>query len=142
MKTAALAALVLAVLVSGASAAVVEPGVSLPVTPKTGHPRSTFRLRYTAPSKGFGNDTSASSITLSGPGGTGCVSSESVHEQVAGPGSEVLVALRPTGGRPWCVGTFQGQVEETLRPHCGPEQVCPMFIALLPVGHFKFVVRP
>ncbi len=141
MKTAALVALVLAILVSGASASVVQPGASLPVTPKAGHPRSTFRLQYTAPSKGFGNDTSAGSITLSGPSGTGCVSSESVHEQVAMPGSEVLVALRPTGGRPWCVGTFHGQVDEMLRPHCGPEQVCPMFIALVPVGHFRFVVR-
>jgi hypothetical protein len=141
MKTAALAALVLSVAVSGASAAVVPLGTPLRVTPKTGHSHSTFRLQYITPARRFGGDVTTDLITLTGPGGVGCVSSESVHAQPAAPGSPVLVALRPTGGHPWCVGTFRGQVEETVRPSCGPAQMCPMFIAMMPVGHFQFVVR-
>jgi hypothetical protein len=39
------------------------------------------------------------------------------------------------------VGTFQGQVDETIRPRCAPAQACPMFIALVPIGHFRFVVH-
>ena len=139
MKTAALAALVLAIAVSGASAAVVQGGAPLRVSPGAGHRHTTFRLEYTVPAR-LSGDTSSESISLSGPGGVGCVSSESVHEQAA-PNDQVAVQLRPTGGRPWCVGTFQGEVEETVRPHCGPEQMCPMFIAIVPVGHFRFVVR-
>jgi len=132
--------LVLLVAVSGASAAAVPLGATLRVTPKAGHPNSTFRLEYLAPGR-YGGSVTADSITLTGPGGVGCVSSESVHEQVAAPGADVLVALRPTGGHRWCVGTFHGQVEQTVRPRCGPAQVCPMFIAIVPVGHFHFVVR-
>jgi hypothetical protein len=64
-----------------------------------------------------------------------------VPEPVAAPGSEVVVRLRPAGGRGWCVGTFAGRVEETIRPRCQSGQMCPMFIALVPIGHFSFVVR-
>jgi hypothetical protein len=140
MKTAALAALVVAFAVSRASAAPIEGGLSLHVSPTVGGQRTTFRLDYREPG-GFASETRADSIALTGPRGVGCVSTETLHERMTAPGSEVVVRLRPTSGRAWCAGTFQGQVDETIRPRCGPAQVCPMFIALVPIGHFRFVVH-
>jgi len=125
---------------AGTSDAAVTLGVPLRVSPAAGHPRSTFRLQYVTPERS-GVEATTDLVTLTGPSRVGCVSSESVHEQVLTPGAQVLVRLRPTGGRPWCVGTFRGEVEETVRPRCAAGQMCPMFIALLPVGHFRFVVR-
>jgi len=140
MRTAALAASVLLAAASGASAAQPLGGKSLHVSPAVGGPRATFRLDYREPGAGFAGDITVDAVNLTGPSGAGCLGSESVHQQ-ADPGSEVVVRLRPTGGRDWCLGTFRGQVDETVRPRCGPAQACPMFIAIMPVGHFRFVVR-
>jgi len=141
MKTAALAASVLLVAASGASAAQLLGGASLHVSPAVGRPHATFRIEYTEPAGGFVGDIAANVVDLTGPSGAGCLSSESVRQQVAAPGSEVVVRLRPTGGRDWCLGTYRGEVVETIRPRCGPAQVCPMFIGLMPIGHFRFTVR-
>lgn len=139
-KLAALAALSLLLLVSGAGAATLAPGVKLRVTPAVGHRHTAFELEFTTP-PGFGSSDREGLISVRGPGGAGCVSSETMNLVAGVPGSGNQVKLVPTDGRPWCVGKFQGTVEETVRPHCGPAQACPMFVTILRVGHFRFTVR-
>lgn len=141
-KVAALAAAAvsLAVFVSGAGAAALQTGVKVRVAPAAGGPRTAFRLEFKTP-PGFGSSDREAVVTVSGPGGGGCVSSEAVRLTEGLPGSADHLTLAPGEGRQWCAGTFRGTVQETIRPHCGPAQACPMFIAIARVGHFKFTVR-
>ena len=127
--------------VAGAAAAGVADAAPLRVSPAIGHPSATFQLYYQEPARGFADDTRADAVTLIGPARTGCVSSENLSERPAALGAEVLVRLRPGARRRWCVGTFRGSVRETITPRCAAGQMCPMFIALVPIGNFRFVVR-
>jgi hypothetical protein len=39
------------------------------------------------------------------------------------------------------VGTYHGQLREVITPECQKGRACPMFIAIVTVGTFKFRVR-
>jgi hypothetical protein len=57
-------------------------------------------------------------------------------------GATVRVTLAPAAHKPWCAGTFRGQVWSVLFAPCPVGQACP---AILPqtrmVGKFTFRVR-
>jgi hypothetical protein len=140
MRKFAALALPLALLVSSAGAATLQTGVKLRVNPAVGRPNTTFQLEFKAPT-GSGDTERQGLITLTGPSGSDCVSHETLRMPTGLSGSPDHVKLAPTGGQPWCSGTFHGVVEETIRPHCTPGRACPMFIAIVRVGHFQFAVR-
>ena len=135
-----MATLSLLLFVGSAGAATLQTGVQLHVTPAAGHPHTTFQLVFTTPT-GSGDTDRQGLITVRGPAGSGCVSSETVHMTTGLQGSADHVKLAPSDGRPWCVGAFHGVVEETVRPHCRPGRACPQFIAIVRVGYFRFTVR-
>lgn len=64
-----------------------------------------------------------------------------VSVRVARAGERVTVTLAPPSRSRWCPGTYRGRVETLSRPVCKPGTACPQFVALLPIGHFRFTVR-
>jgi hypothetical protein len=156
--------LVLAVVAAVAASAVPALAQSTPranVSPRFGTKKSSFGVRFKAPrTVGSGSTASEYTISASGPSAKGgCDGSASASVTSAQAGQMVHVTLKPDSGKKWCVGKFQGRVEEVIRPTCGgcpqptrgPEQTniaCPMimcaqrqFIGLVPVAHFSFRVE-
>jgi hypothetical protein len=120
-------------------------GKKLTVTPARGGSSTRFVVQF---STAYRTGTTASEIRaievrVSGPRGAarGCTDSPTVPVSVRVPGLQ-RVTLSPGAPRArWCLGTFSGSVEETIRPNCRPGLACPQFIAIEPLGTFSFVVR-
>lgn len=124
-------------------------GVKVRVSPRRGHPRTTFRFSLRLPSRLPVMIRWARRDTLSviGPHRHGCVAAASVELPTASAGAEVSVRLNPArlgeDGR-WCVGRFHGTVVETERLVCSPPPVyimCPeIVIAPQVIARFTFRV--
>jgi ribosomal protein L21E len=154
--------LVLAVIAAVAASAVTALAQSTPranVSPRLGTKKSSFGVRFRAPrTVGSGSTASEYTISASGPSARGgCDATASSSVTSAQQGQMVHVTLKPSAGKKWCVGKFQGQVSEIIRPTCGCPQptqgtaksliVCPMicaqrqFIGVVPVAKFSFRVE-
>jgi hypothetical protein len=135
---------VIAAFVASVATAASLGGKKLPVSPASGGPHTTFHVTFTAPEPTASGTTQASSIHLSVTGpkrhAAHCLDRGSLSPSSTRADERLTVALR-AGGVGWCVGTFSGSVEETIRPVCSPHEACPQYIALDPIGGFRFVVR-
>jgi hypothetical protein len=131
-----------AILAVPAAAAQTAPRVTTPATatvqvaPKTGGPRTTFRLTLhnaftTGPTATLQR---SETVDVSGPHRRGCVSSGVLAVPAAPAQQLVRVALSPSrlnatnGATRWCTGTFQGSVMLTTRLLCVPPRLCPMLL--------------
>jgi hypothetical protein len=129
------------------------------VSPRLGTKKSSFGVRFRAP-RTVGSGSTASEYTISASDSSskgGCDASAAAAVTSAQQGQMVHVTLKPDAGKRWCVGKFQGQVNEIIRPSCGCPQptsgaaknmiVCPMicaqrqFIGVVPVAKFSFRVE-
>lgn len=79
-------------------------------------------------------------VSAVGTAGKGCVASAVAPAGSARAGKLVRVTLRLGAGHQWCIGNYEGRLDETIRPRCGPAQACPQFIAVVVVGTFRFKV--
>jgi len=119
------------------------------VAPKTGGPRTTFRLTLhnaftTGPTATLQR---SETVDVSGPHRRGCVSSGVLGVPAAPAQQLVRVALSPSrlnatnGATRWCMGTFQGSVMLTTRLLCAPPRLCPMLlIRPQTIARFSFKV--
>jgi len=115
------------------------------VKPASGSSTTHFRISFTAPqATGAVGGGNIYRITASDPrsGGGKCMSSTSAVAPPTLAGATVRVTLAPPAHKPWCAGTFRGQVWSVLFPPCPVGKACP---AILPqprmVGKFTFQVR-
>jgi hypothetical protein len=133
-------------LAAGPAAAIgLAAGNEVPVSvrPATGRPQTRFVVSFRAPSTtaGFGSTSQSYEIDAAGPSRRRCGSNASAPVGPTHTGARVRMTLgppRPT--RAWCVGTYHGRLREIIRPECQEGKACPMFIAILTVGTFKFRV--
>ena len=123
---------------SGASRSAVRIGVN----PLSGPPSTHFVITFRAPAaSGPSHGTNRRyELLVSGPHHSGCASSQSDPVTATYAGQRIRVSLGPGSGRRWCAGAFNGRLEETETPVCARGQVCPLFIALIPLGKFSFRV--
>jgi hypothetical protein len=119
---------VLAALWLAAAPALAEPAVNLRLAPKPGHPRTTFRVAFTAPkAAGHQGVTERSySVELS-VRGRGCIQSSVQTVPDAAAGERVHLRFRPS--HRWCLGKGRGTVSMTEGPYCDRTKPdpCPEF---------------
>jgi hypothetical protein len=134
------ASLVLAGALAGTASAR-SPAVA--VKPGWGSPKTHFVVTFIAPRTAgtSGGSFSPYIVSASGHQGRHCASATRALVAHARRGQRVAVTLvAPGRSHTWCRGTFAGSVSQMIRPECGPRELCPMFIALVPVGRFEFRV--
>lgn len=121
-------------------------GARIAVRPSSGGPTTRFSVRFTAPDRSghVGSMNREYVVSANGPAGaTNCVdhatatpSSVRAHARV-----RVILSARSSGGR-WCVGRFNGTIEELQMPICPQGRVCPAFVVLVRrLGSFHFRVK-
>jgi hypothetical protein len=112
------------------------------VSPGSGHRRTHFDVKFTAPEK-TGTVSGATRRYQVGAATSqqqGCVASANKSVGASRAGARVSTTLTPIGGR-WCTGTYKGKIVETVTPKCGIGKVCPAYIGILrTIGTFKFRV--
>jgi len=112
------------------------------VSPASGHRRTHFVVKFTAPEK-TGTVSGATRRYQVGAATSqqqGCVAAAAKSVGASHAGARVSTTLTPIGG-PWCTGTYKGKIVETVTPKCGIGKVCPAFIGILhTIGTFKFRV--
>ncbi len=112
------------------------------VSPSSGHRRTHFDVKFTAPEK-TGTVSGATRRYQVGAATSqqqGCVASANKSVGASRAGARVSTTLTPIGGR-WCTGTYKGKIVETVTPKCGIGKVCPAYIGILrTIGTFKFRV--
>ena len=112
------------------------------VSPSSGHRRTYFDVKFTAPEK-TGTVSGATRRYQVGAATSqqqGCVASANKSVGASRAGARVSTTLTPIGGR-WCTGTYKGKIVETVTPKCGIGKVCPAYIGILRIiGTFKFRV--
>lgn len=121
----------------------VAPSPHITVTPSYGSSHTQFVVRFRAPLSTDGGDSRFEhyAVAASGPSERGCVSNTGTVVPPVAKGQLVTVRLDPGGQfHAWCRGAYHGTVTRTVRPACGFREICPMFIAVLPVGKFEFRV--
>ena len=116
----------LAALGLSASAAVAQPAVNAHITPKRGHPDTTFRVGFTAPQTAGhqGVYERSYSVELS-VRGRGCAQSAATEVTQATAGRRVRVWFKPASR--WCLGRGRGSISMTEGPYCNPPDPCPEF---------------
>lgn len=125
-------ALLAAALVAAPAVADQAQDVGASVRPVAGHPRTTFRVSFTArrDTGVHGVVQSAHTVDVMRVAGprAGCGWSLSVPAGDVQAGQRVIVRLRPPGGG-WCRGRYAGEIRFSTGPYCPPdkEQPCPMF---------------
>jgi hypothetical protein len=116
----------------------------LTVKPSHGVRSTRFGLEFSVPNGSGVNGSLRNEYRVSASNSThvrGCVRSGTWGVPPAKPHARVRVTLNPTAlGGKWCLGMFHGTVVDILTPVCRPGTECPLFIALLHVGHFVFQV--
>ena len=112
------------------------------VSPGSGHRRTHFDVKFTAPEK-TGTVSGATRRYQVGAATSqqqGCVASAIKSVGASRAGARVSTTLTPIGGS-WCTGTYKGKIVETVTPKCGIGKVCPAYIGILrTIGTFKFRV--
>jgi hypothetical protein len=112
------------------------------VSPASGHRRTHFVVKFTAPEK-TGTVSGATRRYQVGAATSqqqSCVAAAAKSVGASHAGARVSATLTPIGG-PWCTGTYKGKIIETVTPKCGIGKVCPAFIGILhTIGTFKFRV--
>ncbi len=135
-------ALVCAVQASGAAAK-----VRVSVTPSIGKQRTSFVVRFRAPSAtgSFATVRSHFEVSASASKGKRCTASASVTMGPTRRGQKVRAALQPKGPRHvWCARRFHGRIVEISRVVCRPitQLECPdIEIAPLTIARFSFRVK-
>jgi hypothetical protein len=123
--------------------------VRVHVSPGTGGPRTSFKLRWRNPADldMVGSVQRSETVEISAPHHSGCVASGEMGVPTTAAGQLVRLALTPgrmstAGSKTWCTGTFRGSVLENERFTCAPPHLCPE-IAIRPqtIAHFSFKVR-
>ena len=123
---------------------------SLPVTlrPAAGGPRTGFVLRFRNPSRTgiIAGIRRVDKVLVSGPRGSGCVSSVVDSLRPAAASAGMRTVLRPGGGRHWCRGRFRGRLVVYQSAVCnpGPARACPLLLvapAPQTLARFSFEVR-
>jgi hypothetical protein len=137
-----------AVCLAGLATAAVALGASngsvkLGVRPRAGTARTRFEVRFTAPQQTgtVGSTRRQYTIAVSATSGKRCTTEESIALPATRAGQRVKIGLmpqKPSGV--WCDGEYAGRLDETIRPNCGPREICPDYIVMLTVGHFSFRV--
>ncbi len=122
----------------------VTPAGRVQVTPPVGRPMTSFRVSFTAPAAtgSGGGRRRADFVTARTPGAArGCrnLAGVGVGGTPVRAGQRVMVVL--AAAPRWCPGSYTGRVEMSTRPVCRPGTLCPQFIAVLPIGSFRFVVE-
>lgn len=141
----ALAVLILVPMAAAVTSAVAT--VPVAVHPGAGGPGTTFAisLRIPSPTGTEGVIRRRDTLSVSGPGAAGCISSAVLTLPDAAGGTMVRMRLNPSrlGGH-WCVGLFRGAVVETQSAVCGPgpARACPLLmIRPQTIARFRFRVR-
>ncbi len=112
------------------------------VRPAHGFPTTEFAIGFRAPDASGINGSMRHqyAVSVTGPSrGRRCAGSASSSPSASKAGIRVHVLLN--AGKPWCVGTFEGNVKEYEAPVCPPRVACPLFILVRQIGHFSFRVR-
>ena len=127
-----------------ASTAVAKVRVS--VTPSIGKQRTSFVVRFRAPSATGTFASIRSHYVVSAAGrGKRCAASASVAMAPTRRGQKVRTTLKPKGrGRIWCVGKFHGRIVQISEVVCPPipKMVCPdIEIAPKTIARFTFRVK-
>jgi hypothetical protein len=119
---------------AGSTTAGQAPAHGIAVTPPTGHPTTTFSLRFTAPpsTRSEPNSRIGFAVALTAPAGSGCIGARSLGAPGAPQGEPVTVTLDPArlGGR-WCPGVHSVRVIETESPVCKAGTMCPQFVRVV-----------
>jgi hypothetical protein len=114
------------------------------VKPGSGGRHTKFRLSFRIPdatgTSGLLRRTDV--LSVSGPGGAGCVSGRTTTLRSARRGALLRLTLSPTPrGAGWCVGTFHGRIVESQTIICERIHACPdIEVAPRTIARFKFRV--
>ena len=124
------------------------PSVPIHVTPASGGPGTVFAVRFRAADTTGVHGTlrrlDVLSVARQRPtSDQGCSSTTQLNLPAAKEGSNVRARLDPRSlGKPWCVGSYDGQIRELETPVCARGEACPAYVLLLgTVGRFTFDVR-
>jgi hypothetical protein len=123
------------------------PGPAAQVTPAPGNQHSTFDVTFRTIHKigisdGIRTDVELSASTSLST--SSCITSFNIKAPAAAANTHVHVYLRPQslGGR-WCVGTYNGVVNQWRITVCPRHQLCPTYaIPSHRIGTFKLHVQP
>ena len=120
---------------------------AIEVSPPAGHPGTTFVVRFRAPNRDSGRARGKRRyiLSLTGPANEqGCLDGADVPLPLARAGARVTIMLEPRRlGDAWCLGEFEGRIDEIREPVCRRGRPCPRFTVLgETTGRFSFrVVR-
>jgi len=110
------------------------PARGIAVTPATGHPTTTFSVRFTAPvsTRTEPGSRIGFAVALTEPAATSCIGTRSLGAPSAPKGDPVAVTLDPArlGGK-WCMGIHRVRVIETESPVCHKGTMCPEFVRVV-----------
>jgi hypothetical protein len=145
-----LSGIILLSLVIAASAPVaLGAGIPVRVSPGKGGIHTNFMLRFSIPDAtgSTGLSDVADSVSISGPGHTGCIGTADLPLRSAPAHTAFKLSLNPSHlhGH-WCTGTFTGAVVERRTTICPPGPVrqsilCPLYVVAPRVlGRFRFAV--
>ena len=115
--------------------------IAVRVSPGRGGLHTRFDVRFRSPSTlGRGGIIDRSdTVTVAGPAGRGCRSSQSRAVTSAAQGATVHVTLTPGPG--WCAGHFKGAIVAEEHVVCQGGEMCPQFVvAPQTIGRFQFTV--
>lgn len=131
-----------ALCVAFAPVALAAPAVNPRIKPRPGHPRTTFRVAFTAP-KAAGHQgvvERSYSVELA-VRGTGCSQAAAQTVPDAAAGERVHLRFRPS--HRWCLGKGRGTISMTEGPYCDRSKPdpCPEFpSSTREIAHFSFRV--
>jgi hypothetical protein len=131
---------------AGSSTTAAAPSHGVAVTPGSGHPTTTFSLRFIAPALTRTEPRSriGFAVSLLTPAATSCIGTRSLQAPAAKEGDPVSVTLDPARlGGTWCTGVHRVRVIETESPVCHAGTMCPEFVRVIrTVGTATFRVTP
>lgn len=123
-----------------------QASVRVTLRPGTGGPRTGFVLRFRNPSRTgmVAGTRRVDEVLVSGPHGSGCVSTLTYSLRPAAAGAGMRTVVRPGGRRHWCTGRFHGRLVAYESTPCtpGPARACPLLvIAPQTLARFSFRIR-